>query len=110
MSDENSIGTNSLRDAKKPDELVREIKGIALEMETETNDVMLTGIIRKNDKWDIKGVKVNKVLLSLYEIHNFHFIDNSNIKKSTHLNNRGLHLTNEGTNILRRNFVLAIGL
>ena len=104
------IGTNSLRDAKKPDELAKEIIGVALEMKTENNDVMLSGIIRRNDKWDIKGMEVNKVLLSLCEIHNFHFIDNGNIKKSTHLNNSGLHLTNDGTNILQRNFVHAIGL
>ena len=61
-----------MRDAKKLDELAREIIGVALELKTENN--MLSGNIRRNDKWDIKGMEVNKVFSSLFEIHNFHFI------------------------------------
>ena len=104
------IGTNNMRDNKEPEEIANDIMEIAIDLKTEHNDVMISGIVPRNDKWDGKVAEVNKFLVSLCLIYNFNFIENDNIKKATHLNYSGLHLNYDGTYILGSNFVRAIRL
>ena len=47
---------------------------------------------------------VNKTLKAKYLMHNFHFIDNSNIKKE-HLWKDGLHLNRSGKDLLTKIFL-----
>ena len=71
---------------------------------------MISGLVPRRDKFNDKGIEVNKYLLSLCAENDFNFIDNSNINIETHLNTSGLHLNFRGTYILGGNFVNAIKL
>ena len=71
---------------------------------------MISGIVPRRDKFNDKGIEVNKVLCSLCSTYNFHFIDNKNVKIESHLNMGGLHLNNSGTYVLGGNLVDAMKL
>ena len=53
------IGTNNLKDAKNAQEIATEIIDIAVEMKSDKNEVMISGIIPRNDKFNGKGIEVN---------------------------------------------------
>ena len=103
-------GTNDLRSNKSPLEIATEISILALDLKNENNNVMISGLVPRRDKFNDKGIEVNKYLLSLCAENDFNFIDNSNINIETHLNTSGLHLNFRGTYILGGNFVNAIKL
>ena len=103
-------GTNDLRSEKPPLEIANEIMDLALEVKTNLNEVMVSGIVPRRDKLNDKGKEVNNILQSLCVSKNFHYIDNSNINCDYHLNNSGLHLNMRGTYILESNFVHAINI
>ena len=50
---------------------------------------------------------VNNILQDKYATHQFHFIDNSNIKKQ-HLWKDGLHLNRSGKDLLMNNFLCSL--
>ena len=102
-------GTNSLRENKLAERIARDIIELAHDMKTDNNEIMISGIVTRNDKWNAKGEQVNEYLTSLCSLHNYNYINNSNIKKH-HLNFSGLHLNDQGNNILGRNLVDAISL
>ena len=101
-------GTNDLRGGKKPDEISTAIIDLARSLKTDSNDVMVSGILPRRDKLDHKGKQVNESLKSLCSDFNFYFIDNDNISKDSHLNNSGLHLNYSGTYAFGANLVNAI--
>ena len=101
-------GTNDLRSNKSPLEIATEISILALDLKNENNNVMISGLVPRRDKFNDKGIEVNKYLPSLCAENDFNFIDNSNINIETHLNTSGLHLNFRGTYILGGNFVNAI--
>ena len=103
-------GTNDLRSTKQPMDIATEIIQLALEMKTENNEVMVSGIVPRRDKLNGKGLEVNKCLISLCSVNNFHFINNANINTATHLNISGLHLNFKGTYTIGTNIVNAIKL
>ena len=103
-------GTNDLRSTKQPMDIAAEIIELATEMKTGDNEVMVSGIVPRRDKLNGKGLAVNKCLISLCSVNNFHFINNANINKETHLNNSGLHLNLKGTYTIGTNIVNAIKL
>ena len=104
-------GTNDLRSSKSARDIAKEIHDLASDLKTETNDVIVSGIVPRNDKeyLDTKGRDVNMFLKSLCVETNFYFIDNSNVKFK-HLNSGKLHLNVEGNYILGTNFVKAINI
>ena len=101
-------GTNDLRSIKKPNDIADDIINLAMDMKTETNDLMISGIVPRRDKLNGKGVEVNKCLISLCNDNNIHFIDNMNVSTAFDLNTSGLHLNRKGTYVLGGNFVNAI--
>ena len=82
-------GTNSLRENKKANEIANEIVEIAMDLKNEDNDIMISGIVPRNDRLDAKGVEVNSILKMLCDDYNFNFVDNSNIYKFKHFNSGG---------------------
>ena len=102
------VGTNDLRESKSAKEIASSIIDLATDLKTENNNIMLSSITPRNGKLNEKGTEVNSHLKFLCSIHNFTFIDNSNIIKSYHLNKGGLHLNYKGTNVLGSNLVDAI--
>ena len=103
-------GTNDLRSAKNPNDIAEEIIELALDMKTEKNELMISGIVPRRDKFNGKGMEVNKCLISLCNLNKMHYIDNTNVNTSAHLNMSGLHLNQPGSYVLGGNFVNAIKL
>ena len=101
-------GTNDLRENKNAEQIAKNIIELATDMKTNNNNIMVSGIIHRNDKWNQKAMEVNSFLKSFCLNCKFYFIDNTNIAKDTHLNSSGLHLNHKGTYILGSNLVDAI--
>ena len=76
-------GTNDLRGIKSAEEIATNIINLAKEMKSEKNEVMVSGIIPRNDNLNEKGIDVNNILITFCTDFNFNFIDNSNINKVT---------------------------
>ena len=103
-------GSNDLRSEKTPEIIANEITNLAKFMKTVKNDVMISGILERADRYNEKGKKVNVFLQSLCSQNKFMFVDNNNIKSTRHLNGSGLHLNNEGTVTFANNLLDAINL
>ena len=103
-------GTNDLRSDKQPLVIAEEIMELASEMKLSNNEVMVSGIVQRRDKFNEKGKEVNKLLQASCKSKDFYFIDNSNINPDYHLNGSGLHLNTRGTYTLGSNLVNAINL
>ena len=106
------FGTNDLRSNTHAHEIAQGIINVAVDMKTENNELMISGIITRRDNigLDKKGMEVNERLKSLCSVYNFNFINNSCISKERHLNNGGLHLNIKGTYALANNLLESIRL
>ena len=106
------FGTNDLRSNTHAHEIAQGIINAAVDMKTENNELMISGIITRRDniELDKKGMEVNERLKSLCSVYNFNFINNSCISKERHLNNGGLHLNIKGTYALANNLLESIRL
>ena len=56
------VGTNDLRSAKDPNQFANGIINLATEVKRENNEVILSGIITRRDKFKDKANTVNKHL------------------------------------------------
>ena len=101
-------GTNDIRSIKNPNDIADEIINLALDLKTEKNDLMISGIVPRRDKFNGKGVEVSKYLISQCNVNNIHYIDNKDINTTSDLNMSGLHLNKKGTYVLGGNLVNAI--
>ena len=79
-------------------------------MKNESNEIMISGIIPRRDRHDMKGLKVNDFLKTLCIVNNIHLISHSNISSARHLNAGGLHLNINGTYQVADNLLNAIKL
>ena len=102
--------TNNLRTSKEAKDIADEIIDLALDMKTKKTGLMILGIVPRRDKYNAKGMEVNKCLSTLCTTYNFHYIDNCNINTDNHVNTSSLHLNFKGTYVLGSNFVNAIEL
>ena len=103
------VGTNELRSSKTAEEISKELLNLALDLNTNQNEVMVSSIIKRDDKWNAKGQEVNGFLSSKCSELGLGFIDNHHIS-TNHLNGSGLHLNFNGTIALARNFLRSINL
>ena len=90
-------------------EIAREIVELAIDMKTEINDTIISGIIPRRDNLNEKAME-DKLLQNTCGSYNFYFIDNTNVNKKSDLNMGGLHLNYKGTYVLGGNLVKAIRL
>ena len=98
-------GTNDLRSEKSTEDIATEIINLAKRMKSDNNDIIISGLVERNDILNDKGREVNNLLKSRCSEHVFLFCDNSNISKKFHLNGSGLHLNTNGTTTLANNFL-----
>ena len=98
------VGTNDLRDSTSAAEIGNEIIELAKEIKSVKNDVIVSGIILRNDSNNKKGNEVNAFLKSKCSENSFLYCDNSNISRNC-LNGSGLHLNPKGTVLLANNFL-----
>ena len=99
------IGTNNLYTDDTPNEIARNIISHALEMKTETNKVLISSLIIRNDKLNDKREKVNEMLKAKFTKTNIKYINNNNNITKVHLNNSGLHTNIKGTITLAKNYI-----
>ena len=101
------VGTNELRSSKTAEEISKELLNLALDLNTNQNEVMVSSIIKRDDKWNDKGQEVNCFLSSKCSELGLGFIDNHH-NSTNHLNGSGLHLNFIGTIALARNLLRSI--
>ena len=101
-------GTNDLRTQKTAEEILNEIITLALEIKKDDNEIIVSGIIARNDEHNEKGKEVNSALKTKCNIYSLGFMDNSNIMINKHLNGSGVHLNYNGTIALANNCLKAI--
>ena len=102
-------GTNDLSSKQTPAEIASNIVALATEMKDEENEILVSGLVSRNDELNGKAIEVNKFLSRKCSFQNITFIDNSNIDERCHLNGSGLHLNYGGTCLLANNFLNTIG-
>ena len=102
------VGTNELRSANDPNQIANGIINLATGVKRENNEVILSSIITRADKFKDKADAVNKHLKQLCNQNSLEFIDNSNILQGSHISHDGLHLNFKGTLALSNNFCRAI--
>ena len=100
-----NTGTNDLRSNKQPETIADEILKLALSIKSDDNEIVISGIVPRNDAFNPKGIAVNNCLKQKLPQNNIAFIDNENINPKMHLNNSGLHLNYKGVEILANNFI-----
>ena len=99
------IGTNSLRSQETPETLANRIISLAEKTKTDETDVIVSGIVERNDSLNPKALEVNNFIKDKCLLNDISFCDNSNISKSYHTNGSGLHLNYKGTVTLANNFL-----
>ena len=98
------VGTNDLPGNKNPDEIANEIVGFANSIKTSENNVVVSSIVSRKDRFNSKAKEVNKNLKDKSEEHNLQLIQHYNINPFRHTNAKGLHLNNYGDKRLTRDF------
>ena len=82
---------------------------LATNLKSHENEVFVSGIVARGDRWNERVSQVNNVLKAKCNREGLPFIDNSNIQPAHHLNRSNLHLNSEGTRMLANNFLRALG-
>ena len=100
-----NTGTNDLRSKKQPEQIADDILNLALSVKSDDNEIVISGIVPRNDSLNPKGIAVNNFLKQKLPQNNIPFIDNENINPKMHLNNGGLHPNYKGVAILANNFI-----
>ena len=98
------VGTNDLPGNKNSDEIANEIVGFANSIKTSENNVVVSSIVSRKDRFNNKAKEVNKNLKDKCEEHDLQLIKHNNINPFRHTNAKGLHLNNYGDKQLTRNF------
>ena len=100
-----NTGTNDLRSNKQPERIADDILNLALSINSNDNEIAISGIVPRNDALNPKGIAVNNFLKQKLPQNGISFINNDNIDPKMHLNNSGLHPNYKGVEILAKNFI-----
>ncbi len=98
-------GTNNLRN-ESPESVANKIVDLAMEAKKRTQHVAVSSLIMRTDSQELdeKRTKVNILLERYLDELPVDFVMHNNIL-SKHLDNWGLHLNFQGTNIMTENFL-----
>ena len=102
------VGTNDLPGNKNSDEIANEIVGFANSIKTSENNVVVSSIVSRKDRFNNKAKEVNKNLKDKCEEHDLQLIQHHNINPFGHTNAKGLLLNNYGDKQLTSNFTSII--
>ena len=103
-------GTNDLRSDKTPSDITEEIINLIERIKTDENEIIVSGVVVRNDNLNDKGLQVNASLKLKCVKYNVQFLEHYNISSRYHLNASGLHLNPKGTIALAQNFLRCINL
>ena len=95
-------GTNDLRRQEQSEEIACEIANLASSIQSKKNEVVVSGIVPRKNRFRDKVKETNESLLGICASRNIPFINHGNIDTRTHINCRGLHLT-RGSKIVEDN-------
>ena len=98
------FGTNDLRGNKNSDEITKEIVEFENSIKTGENNVVVSSIASRKDRFNNKAKKINENSKDIREEHNLQLMQHHNINPLRHINAKGLHLNNYGDKQLTRNF------
>ena len=101
-------GTNDLRSDLSPETIAKNIINLALRLKTSCEDVIVSGLLARNDQFNNTGIEVNKFLVKRCLETNTTFCSNSAVNSRQHLNRGGLHLNTNGTVCLANSFIKVI--
>ena len=102
-------GTNDLKSTKSAMEISDEIIKLALDIKTDENEIVVSGILARNDDMNTKVKEVNDFLKTKCSRFALAFLNNNNnIVPKKHLKGGGVHLNYSGTVALANNFLKII--
>ena len=96
--------TNDLRGNKNSDEITNEIVEFENSIKTGENNVVVSSIVSRKDRFNNKAKEINENLKDICEEDNLQLMQHHNINPLRHINAKGLHLNNYGDKQLTRNF------
>ena len=98
-------GTNDLQSSDSADDIAKQLMTIACNLKSESNEVIVSGIIPRCDEWNEKAMMVDNVVRNYCLNKDIGFIDHNNINVHGHLNKGGLHLKREGSKVFFNNLL-----
>ena len=79
------VGTNNLQTDNTPEDISNDIINLATTSKNSENDIIISGIVGRNDALNSKATEVNNFLKPKCDVNNFTFCDNSkHLKKLSH--------------------------
>ena len=101
-------GTNYLRQNTSTAEIGQKILELAVSCKADSNNILISGIVPRRDKLNVKAAQVNSFLKNECGKRNICFINNPDINPRCHCNQSGIHLNRSGTNRLIEDLLLAL--
>ena len=99
-------GTNDLRSTEKSaGDIANEIIKLAKSIKSDNNEIIVSGLVGRNDPLNDKGNDVNNLLKVMCTENTLLYCDNTNVSRKHHLNTSGLHLNAKGTTTLANNYL-----
>ena len=88
-----------------PEKIAKSMIDVAKNTKSDSRIVSISGIVPRNDNFNIKATEVNKELSKMCDKEKLLFLSHSNINPKIHLNKSKLHLNCNGYGKLGKNFV-----
>ena len=99
------VGTNELNSEWPPERIAKSIINVAKNTQLDSRMVSISGIVPRNDNFNIKALEVNKELSKMCGKEKLLYLSHSNINPQTHLNKSKLHLNRNGYEKHGKNFI-----
>ena len=102
------VGTNDLNSDRPSDLIAKFIIDMAIILKKNSQNVSVSNVIMRNDKFNEKAMEVNGYLKQFCTEKNIFLIDHAKTIHSRNINRSKVHLNKSGDIILSNNFVKAI--
>ena len=102
------VGTNDLNSDRPSDLIAKFIIDMAITLKKNSQNVSVSNVIMRNDKFNEKAMEVNGYLKQFCTEKNIFLIDHAKTIHSRNINRSKVHLNKSGDIILSNNFVKAI--
>ena len=102
------VGTNDLNSDRLSDLIAKSIVDLAITLKNNSQNVIISNIVIRNDNFNEKAMEVNGYLKQLCIEKNIFLIDHTKTIHSRNINRSKLHLNKSGSIILSNNFVKAM--
>ena len=89
-------------------EISDEVIKLALNIKSDENEVVVSGILARNDDKNTKVTEVNDILKTECSRFALVFLNNNNIVPKKHMKGGGVHMNYSGTVALANNFLKII--